>query len=208
VDSANRPQKLLSIAYLAGLGHNYPVSTYYSEIFLKTAPSGSSVFALPPDVLRALFPFPYQDVVRKFTEERKIDPYLVISIMKQESKFKEHARSQAFARGLMQLIPSTAMDMATDLGIVEFSLEQLYKPEMNINLGTRYVQNMIGKFGPRVEVIAASYNGGESNVRRWLSLVGSDEVIEFYSNIDLPETKNYVSIVKTNYEMYRRIYGK
>lgn len=207
VDPLNRLQKLLSISYLAGLGHNYPVATYYSEIFLKALPAGSSLLALPPDVLRALFPLPYKDVIQKFARERKIDPFLVLSIMKQESKFKELARSQAFARGLMQLIPSTAMQMAADLGISGFSLDQLYKPEVNINLGTRYVQDMVGKFGPRVEVIAASYNSGESNVRRWLALMGSDDVIEFYSNIDLPETKNYVSIVKTNYELYRRIYG-
>lgn len=208
VDIANRSEKLLTIAYLAGLGGNYPVATYYSEILLKTVPPGTSLLALPTDVLRALFPVPYQNVVRKFSEERKIDPYLVLSIMKQESKFKEFARSQAFARGLMQLIPSTAMQVAADLGMTQFSLDQLYKPETNINLGTRYVQDMIGKFGPRVEVIAASYNSGESNVRRWLSLVSSDDVVEFYSNIDLPETKSYVNLVKTNYEIYKRVYGK
>ena len=166
------------------------------------------MLATPPDVLHALFPLPYQDVIQKFASERKIDPFLVLSIMKQESKFKEFARSQAFARGLMQLIPSTAMAVASDLGLAQFTLDQLYQPETNINLGTRYVQDMVGKFGPRVEVIAASYNSGESNVRRWLSMVGSDDTIEFYSNIDLPETKNYVNIVKTNYELYRRIYAK
>lgn len=208
VDAANRSEKLLSVAYLAGLGGNYPVATYYSEILLKSVPAGTSLLSLPPEVLHALFPMPYQNVVRKFSEERKIDPFLVLSIMKQESKFKEFARSQAFARGLMQLIPSTAMQVAADLGMTQFSLDQLYRPETNINLGTRYVQDMIGKFGPRVEVIAASYNSGESNVRRWLSLVSSDDVIEFYSNIDLPETKAYVNLVKTNYEIYKRIYGK
>lgn len=208
VDPTDRAQKLLSISYLAGLGRNYPVSTYYSEILLKSWPAGTSLLALPPDILHALFPMPYQDVIQKFASERKIDPYLVLSIMKQESKFKEFARSQAFARGLMQLIPSTAMAVASDLGLAQFTLDQLYQPETNINLGTRYVQDMVGKFGPRVEVIAASYNSGESNVRRWLSVVGSDDTIEFYSNIDLPETKQYVNIVKTNYELYRRIYGK
>ncbi|HSP05811.1 MAG TPA: lytic transglycosylase domain-containing protein [Acidobacteriota bacterium] len=208
VDSTDRLQKLLSVAYIAGLGRNYPVATYYAEIFMKALPRGTSLLALSPDVLHVLFPLPYRDVIRKFAAERKIDPFLVISIMKQESKFKEYARSQAFARGLMQLIPSTAMQLASDLAIAGFSLDQLYKPEISINLGTRYVQDMVGKFGSRVEVIAASYNSGESNVRRWLALMGSDDVIEFYSNIDLPETKTYVNIVKTNYELYRRIYAE
>ena len=203
----DRPRKLLSIAYLAALGRNYPVATYYSEIYLKTLPKGARLFDLPPDVLRALFPLPYREVVGKFATDRKIDPLLILSIMKQESKFKEFARSQAFARGLMQLIPSTATQIASELGVSDFSLDHLYRPEVNINFGTHYVQNMMGKFGTRPEVIAASYNSGESNVRRWLACTSTDDVMEFYSNIDLSETKNYVHIVKTNYERYRRIYG-
>jgi peptidoglycan lytic transglycosylase len=77
---------------------------------------------------------------------------------------------------------------------------------MNINLGTRYLQEMVKKFGERPEVIAASYNSGESNVQRWLACTSSNEVMEFFSNIDLAETKDYVAQVTTTYDWYRRIY--
>jgi len=93
------------------------------------------------------------------------------------------------------------------LGLKGFSLEHLYMPEININLGTRYIQEMIGRFGRRLEVIAAGYNSGESNVRRWLDCTTTDETFEFFSNIDLPETRNYVMIVRANYESYRRTYS-
>src|SRR5262249_51887816 len=84
---ANRLQRQLAVASLAGLGKNYSLSTYYSEIFLKTLPEGT-LFSMPEPVIKALFPWPYQDQINKFSRERGIDPMLVLSIMKQESKFK------------------------------------------------------------------------------------------------------------------------
>ncbi len=108
----------------------------------------------------------------------------------------------------MQIIPSTAFSLATGLGIQNFSVDQLYVPEVNINLGTRYVQNIIKEFGNQVEFIAAGYNGGESNVRRWRDSSTPNEILDFVSSIDFKETKNYVMTVKTNYEVYKRIYGE
>jgi soluble lytic murein transglycosylase len=108
----------------------------------------------------------------------------------------------------MQIIPSTASSLATSLGLQNFSVDQLYVPAVNINLGTRYVQDIIKEFGDQVEFIAAGYNGGESNVRRWRDSSTPDEVLDFVSSIDFKETKNYVMIVKTNYEVYKRIYGE
>lgn len=207
VDSTDRLERFLTIAYLAGLGNNYSTATYYSELFLKNLPRGTTLFSLSPEVLRTLFPLPYKNEVERFSNERKLDPFLVLSIMKQESKFKRLARSQAFARGLMQIIPSTASNLATALGLENFSVDQLYIPEVNINLGTRYVQDITREFGNHVELIAAGYNGGESNVRRWRDSSTPDEIMDFVSSIDFKETKNYVMIVKTNYEIYKRIYG-
>jgi soluble lytic murein transglycosylase len=208
IDPSNRKQKFLSISYLAGLGENYPAATYYGDLFLKSLPDESSLFSASHEVLKALYPIPYREPVSRFSTERQLDPLFVLSIMKQESKFKRQARSPAFARGLMQLIPTTANKVASDLGIKNFSLEQLYHPEININLGTKYLKDLASRFGNKVEVMAAGYNSGESNVRRWLDCTSTDEILEFYSNIDLPETKNYVMIVKANYESYRRVYQK
>lgn len=204
VDPDDRWQKYLAIAYIAGLGRNYSTANYYAEVFLDHHRSVS--FA--GDVLKVLFPFPYNEAIRKYAQERKVDPFLVLSIMRQESKFKPTAKSPAFARGLMQLIPSTAAQLAHTLGLQNFSEDQLYNPDININLGTKYVQDMVQKFGNRPEILAASYNSGESNVRRWLACTSSNELIEFLSNIDYPETKNYVMIVLSNYDWYTRVYGK
>ena len=206
VDSTDRMERFLTIAYLAALGENYSTATYYSELFLKNLPRGVTPFSLAPEVLKTLFPMPYKDEVERFSRERKLDPFLVLSIMKQESKFKRLARSKAFARGLMQIIPSTASSLATALGLEDFSVDQLYVPEVNINLGTRYMQDITNEFGNHVEFIAAGYNGGESNVRRWIASSKQNEVMDFVSSIDFKETKNYVMIVKSNYELYKRIY--
>jgi soluble lytic murein transglycosylase len=206
VNSEDRKQKYLMLAYLAGLGQNFGTATYYSELFVKSVSNWNVLYSAPEEVLRALFPMPYHEPINRFSNARNLDPFLVLSIMRQESKFKRFARSPAFARGLMQIIPSTATRLASDVGLKEFSLEHLYSPEVNINLGTRYIQDLSGRFGKRVEVIAAGYNSGESNVRRWLDCTSTNETFEFFSNIDLPETRTYVMIVRTNYEAYRRTY--
>lgn len=207
IDPKDRFRKYLEIAHLATLGQNYPTAAYYSEIIQKNFLKNVPLDTLPEDVLFILFPYPFRESVEPFSKERGLDPYYVISIMKQESRFKRFAKSPAFARGLMQLIPPTAVSMAESVGLSDFTPDQLYYPEVNINLGTRYLQEMVKKFGTRPEVIAASYNSGESNVRRWLACTSTDEVMEFFSNIDLKETRDYVVQVKTNYEWYRRIYG-
>jgi soluble lytic murein transglycosylase len=207
VHETNRLERFLAIAFLAGLGGNYSTSTYYAELFLKNLPSGVSIFSFPPEILKALFPLPYENIVNRFSKERALDPFLVLSIMKQESKFKPYARSQTFARGLMQIIPSTASSLASALNLQDFSLEQLYRPDVNINLGTQYVQDIAREFGNQLELIAAGYNGGERNVRRWRDCSIPGDILDFVSSIDFKETKAYVMIVKTNYDLYRRIYG-
>ena len=206
VNSSDRLQRFLTIAYLGALGENYATATYYSELFLKNLPSGTTLFALSPEVQKTLFPMPYKEEIEQFSRERKLDPFLVVSIMKQESKFKRFARSQSFARGLMQIIPSTALKLAAAVGLQNFSVDHLYLPQVNINLGTRYLQDLMQEFGSEVEFLAAGYNGGEPNVRRWRDSSAREDVLDFVSSIDFKETKNYVMIVKSNYEMYRQIY--
>lgn len=208
VDPKNASRRYLALAQLAGLSGVYSNANYYSEIFLQGLPANGSTFAFSEDMLKILFPLPYNEEIVKFSKQRDLDPFLVLSIMKQESKFKRFAKSPAFARGLMQLIPSTASQIAADLKLVDFSVDQLYHPEININLGTKYVQDMVSLFGNRLELVAAGYNGGESNVRRWLACTSTNEPIEFFSNIDLPETRQYVMKVKMNYERYKRVYGR
>lgn len=198
-----RSVRLLELVHLAGLGGDFPTANYYSELFQRSTDDMDSI---SPDTFRILFPWPYRQTVERYSRERGVDPMLVLAIMKQESHFKPLARSTVFARGLMQLIPTTALQLASSLGLADFNVEQLYFPEVNVNLGTKYLQEMIPKFGPSIEVLAAAYNGGEANTRQWLSAASSDEPIEFFSNIDFAQTRDYVKLVRVNYEWYRRAY--
>lgn len=202
----SRSSRLLEMAHVAGLSKDYVSANFYSELFMKATPGPHLAFST--DTLRILFPWPYRDTIQKFAQEYKVDPLFVLSIMRQESRFKPLARSQVFARGLMQLIPSTAVSVAGKVGLADFDPDQLYIPDVNVNLGTRYIEEMIHQFGNRMEVLAASYNGGETNARLWLSATSSDDPIEFYSNIDFGQTRDYVRQVLVNYDYYRRIYGQ
>jgi soluble lytic murein transglycosylase len=198
-----RSVRLLEIVHVTGLGGEYPTANYYSELFQKSAANMDSIST---DTLRILFPWAYRQTIERYAEERGVDPLLVLAVMKQESHFKPLARSTVFARGLMQLIPTTALQIASSLGLADFNVEQLYFPEVNVNLGTKYLQEMVAQFGPRVDVLAAAYNGGEVNTRFWLGAASTAEPIEFFSNIDFAQTREYVKLVRVNYEWYRRIY--
>lgn len=204
LERQSRSVRLLEIVHVSGLGGEYPTANYYSDLYQRSA---ANMDSLSKDTLQILFPWAYRQTIERYSQERGVDPLLVLAIMKQESHFKPLARSTVFARGLMQLIPTTALQLASNLGIADFNVEQLYFPEVNVNLGTRYLQEMIAQFGPRVDVLAAAYNGGEANTRAWLGAASSGEPIEFFSNIDFAQTREYVKLVRVNYEWYRRVYG-
>lgn len=140
----------------------------------------------------------YYPVIEKYSVEYKIDPLLVISIIKVESNFKPNVKSKKGAIGLMQLMPSTAKDVAEKyLYLSDYSEEKLYEPEFNIRLGIYYVKILSDMFNNNINLILASYNAGLGNVQKWHQ---ENPIIE-YDSKEMPfkETKNYVSKIDKIY---------
>jgi soluble lytic murein transglycosylase-like protein len=134
-----------------------------------------------------------------------LDPYLVAALVAQESTFVADVRSHANAWGLMQLLPQTARTYARKLGI-PYSSGVLTDPETNIRLGTAYLADKIREFGG-MHLALASYNAGESPVRRWLAERAGVEREEFIDDIPYPETQGYVRKILGTADDYRRLYG-
>jgi soluble lytic murein transglycosylase len=160
---------------------------------------------LPRDLLTVIFPMAYWDLIRKHAAARDLDPYLVAALVAQESTFVADVRSHANAYGLMQLLPSTARQYARKLKI-PYSARLLTDPEANIRMGTSYLADKIREFGD-LHLALASYNAGETAVRRWKAERPDLEGDEFVDDIPYPETQGYVKKLLGTAEDYRRLYG-
>jgi soluble lytic murein transglycosylase len=162
---------------------------------------------LPRDILVHIFPMSYWDLIRKYSTQNNLDPYLIAALMAQESTFVPGIRSHANAYGLLQLWPPTARRVARSLKI-PYSSRLLTNAEANVRMGTFHFAELIGDFGGGVHLALASYNAGESAVRRWISeRPDLKDREEFIDDIPYPETQNYVKRILGTAEDYRRLYG-
>ena len=156
-------------------------------------------------VLRVIFPWPNRRAVEAEAAEFGVDPLLLVAIVRQESVFDAQALSPAGARGLAQLLPGTAALTARGLD-VRFYPEWITVPDLNLHLGAAHLQELLQRFGGRVDAAAAAYNAGTAPVKRWLERPGADDPDEFIELIPYQETRGYVRAVLRNRELYRALY--
>jgi soluble lytic murein transglycosylase len=152
------------------------------------------------------YPVPYRFQVLSEANKRSIDPRLVLAIMKQESAFKPNAKSPSAARGLLQLTIDAAQKYAGRAGIKQLTDDSLYQPGVNIAVGSEYLSELSRMFAGLPEAIAASYNGGEDNVVRWLGRTNQNDEGVFAAEVGFTESKNYVFKVMSYYRAYRQLY--
>jgi len=157
-------------------------------------------------VAARLYPAPYRETILREASKRRIDPRLVLAIMQQESNFRPRIKSNAAARGLLQLTIDTASKYAAHVGLNNLQDDDLYRPETSILLGSEYIADLARMFPDLPEAIVASYNGGEDNVARWLKRAGRRDPGVFTSEVGFDETKNYVNKVMAGYRAYKQLY--
>jgi soluble lytic murein transglycosylase len=153
------------------------------------------------------YPAPYRQAILSAAKARKIDPRFILAIMKQESVFRPTAKSPAGARGLLQLTIDAAQKYASNAGVTGLMENQLYQPEISILIGSEYLKELFDMFPNLPEAVAASYNGGEDNVARWVKRARQKDPGVFTSEIGFDETKGYVQKVMNNYRVYRQLYN-
>ncbi len=151
-----------------------------------------------------LYPYVYGDTVLKASKKLSINPYLILAVMREESRFDLLARSPAGALGLMQLMPETAKKEGKKIGIILKNDSDIFEPEKNILIGSFYLKKLIEEFGNTVIAIAA-YNAGEKAVSSWLKNNSYNDIDEFLEDIPYAETKEYVRRVLASYFEYLRI---
>ena len=162
---------------------------------------------LPRPYWEALFPKAYWTDLRKYSVLNRLDPYLVASLIRQESEFNAGAISHANAVGLMQLLPSVGKSVAKQVKLKGYSAPQLYTPTVNLELGTRYFKEMVDRYNGQFEYALAAYNAGTDRVGDWLGQGHYRDPQEFVESIPFTETREYVQAILRNASVYRQLYG-
>jgi soluble lytic murein transglycosylase len=154
------------------------------------------------------FPLAYWDSIQQKAQERGMDPYLVLAVIRQESLFDRRARSPAFALGLMQLLPSTAGRVAKQIGMPPPTNDQLFDPDINLTLGAQYLKQLLDRYSNNWFKAIAAYNAGEGAVDRWEKEIVTDDIEEFVERIPYTETRGYVKLVIRNHRIYQKLYDR
>jgi soluble lytic murein transglycosylase len=151
-------------------------------------------------------PLRHEDIIRQQAREKDLDPGLIAAVIYAESKFRDQT-SPAGAKGLMQITPETARDIARRSGATNFRLSDLGDPQVNISYGSYQLRYLLDRYGGNKVLATAAYNAGEGNVDSWLVRARIQDRAFRVAEIPFPETRDYVHRVMAARKKYRREYA-
>jgi soluble lytic murein transglycosylase-like protein len=148
--------------------------------------------------LGAIFPLTHYKLIEKYATLQNLDPLVVLSLVKQESAFDEGAGSSVGALGLMQIMPTTALETDSSTNV-----SKLHDIEENLRLGTTYLKKLLDRYSGNIALSLAAYNAGPNAVDRWIKAAGPNrDLAEFIELIPYKETREYVAAIIRNYFWY------
>lgn len=151
------------------------------------------------------YPLAFHEKIKSISGKYEVSPNLLLAISRQESGFNPYARSYADAFGLMQLLPSKAKMLSRNFKIPYQHQDDLYDPQINIQLGAALFKNLKEEFENKFPFYVAAYNAGSNAVRTWIKERYSGDILEFIEQIPYRETQLYVKIVLRNYIVYQQL---
>ncbi len=157
-----------------------------------------------PRYWQTLYPITYWPDIQKWSAQHALNPVMVLALIRQESRFEPAIESVAGAKGLMQLMPETAAEVATKLKFKPYNLENTSD---NIRLGTWYLDSTHDTYQDNSLLAIASYNAGPGNVAQWIKTLDTRDADVFVESIPFDETQTYVKSVLENYWNYLRLYN-
>jgi soluble lytic murein transglycosylase-like protein len=216
--SAAREMKVLAAKYAANPGVQFMLADVYvrggepfkangvlQRQFRTFVRHGGA--NIPPRFWQILFPLPYWDAIQTEATRRGLDPYLVASIIRQESGFEPTTVSNAGAVGLMQIMPEEASRIAGAANLGEVTRDDLFDPATNIAIGAAEYSQKLAAMNGNHTLAIASYNAGEKAVGSWVARTPPEDRDLFVESIPFAETRLYVKTVTRNQNEYKRIYA-
>ena len=157
-------------------------------------------------IMKKIYPQKYKEFVNYYAQKYKVDELLIFAIIKTESNFNQEAKSKSNAIGLMQLMESTAVEIANKTQNNDIEVNEIYNPITNIELGTYYFSILLSQYN-NIGIALAAYNAGMGRVDEWIEkgIIKSDG--SDLENIPYQETNMYVRKVLNNYKIYQELYG-
>ena len=169
-----------------------------------------AALALYPTLHRAVneitLPLRHEDIIRQQAVRKHLDPALIAAVIYAESKFDARDSSTG-AKGLMQIQPDTARFIARRSGGTRFQIADLAEPQVNIAYGSYYLRYLLDRYDGNATLAVAAYNGGETNVDRWIGESGRGRAGFRPRDIPFSETRAYVDRVMKARRDYRANYG-
>lgn len=159
-----------------------------------------------PRLEKIYYPYPHRAIIEKYAAQYNVDPLLVVAVIREESKFLPQSESHKGAKGLMQLMPSTARWIAQSIGDKTYRDEDLLIPEKNIQYGTWYLASLEKEFYNDTTLVIAAYNGGRGHVQEWIKTEQIDPEHIRLQDIPFKETRDYVGRVLKSYQKYIKLY--
>jgi len=139
-------------------------------------------------------------------QEHALEEAWVYGLMRQESRFASHAKSEVGAAGLMQIMPATAKWAARRIGMKGYQKGLIHQLDVNLRLGTYYMKNVYSQFDENPVLASAAYNAGPSRARRWRGETELEGAI-YAETIPFDETRDYVKKVMSNTIYYAKLFG-
>ena len=186
---------------------SYGESWHAMRLLKRALPfyTSAPIEAIPVAYWHILFPQNFWQDIKADAEKNGLDPYMVASLIRQETEFNPGAVSNKNAYGLMQLLPAVGRSMAKEEGVHHFQTSDLLNPSTNILLGTHYLRQMLDKFNGQPEYAFAAYNAGDDRVTDWQSIGNYHGIDEFVESIPFTETREYVEAILRNEQIYREL---
>jgi soluble lytic murein transglycosylase len=197
-----------TLAVIHKRGEHGDYAVRYAEPIWKNVPRDYLLELAPRELVELLYPAPFPKMIVESAPPRGVDPRFILSIMRQESRYRPDAKSIAAARGLMQFIPDTANKIAAELGKRDFRQDDLYQPKTAILFGSQYMGNLYKLFPAMSQAVAASYNGGEDNVARWVARARTNDPDRYVAEIGFAQSKDYVYKIMANFRVYQQLYDE
>jgi soluble lytic murein transglycosylase len=204
------------------LGHGIVEQTALARMYLRadmplqairtlnaalSSVTAAARLSLPLEFWTSLFPQLYWQEAVESAKLARLDPWLILGVIRQESAFNARAVSRSDARGLMQLLPSTGRQVYQRIGLEAFRDDLLFDPQLNVRLGAQYLSQLTDTHGGNLIPALAAYNAGPARVKQWLKELSTADWDEFIERLPFEETRLYVKNVLRNYGVYQRLYG-
>ncbi len=194
--------------HLVDLGFYRPAIFASRQILTLANLDDSTTFSAPSYFNHVRFGIYFKDLILPAAEEEDFNPLFLYSVIRQESLFEAHAQSSAGARGLMQIVPTTGQEVASELGWPKnYTTSDLYRPIVSVRLGSHYLARQRDYFDDDLYATLAGYNGGPGNAQAWLQLANGDPDL-FLEVVRASESRQYIMNISEFMHLYARLYGQ